>query len=180
MLLNLSEAYSIFAAVKQTAKVPGDIAEVGVYQGGSSKLICAAKGTRSLHLFDTFAGLPARKDIDLADFTEGEYACSLDSVRSYLRSYAGITFYEGLFPETAAPISNHHRFSFVHIDVDLYESTRSCLEFFYPRISPGGALLSHDYYAASGVKAAFDEFLADKPEPLFELTGDQCMLVKIV
>ncbi len=179
MLLSLPEAYAIFAAVKQTAKVPGDIAEVGVYQGGSSKLICEAKGARQFHLFDTFEGLPPRRDIDLAKFTEGEYAYALDSVREYLDAYSGITFYKGLFPETAASLSNDHRFSFVHIDVDLYESTRSCLEFFYPRMSPGAVLISHDYYAASGVKAAFDEFLANKPEPLIGLTGDQCMVVRI-
>ncbi|HEY5213543.1 MAG TPA: TylF/MycF/NovP-related O-methyltransferase [Acidobacteriaceae bacterium] len=179
MLLSLPEAYSIFAAVKQTAKVPGDIAEVGVYQGGSSKLICEAKGARQLHLFDTFAGLPPLRSIDRAKFTEGEYTCALDSVREYLHSYSGITFYKGLFPETAAPLSNNHRFSFVHIDVDLYESTLSCLEFFYPRMSPGAVIISHDYHTVRGVKAAFDEFLADRPEPLIEMTGDQCMVVRI-
>ncbi len=177
MLLRLPEAYSIFAAVQQTAKVPGDIAEVGVYQGGSSKLICEAKGARHLHLFDTFAGLPSPQGIDCPFFTEGKYACTLDSVRQYLCSYSGVTFHEGLFPETAAPIRNH-RFSFVNLDVDLYESTRSCLEFFFPRMSPGGVVISHDYFA-SGVKAAFDEFFTDRPEPLIELSGDQCMVIKI-
>lgn len=177
MLLSLPEAYSIYAAVKQTAKVPGDIAEVGVYQGGSSKVICEAKGKRHLHLFDTFAGLPAPKDVDRPDFTEGQFACSLASVRQYLSSYSGVTFYEGLFPDTAGPVSNH-KFSFVNIDVDIYTSTKSSLEFFYPRMSLGGVIISHDF-SAGGVTAAFDEFLADKPEALIELVGDQCMLVKI-
>jgi hypothetical protein len=177
MLLSLPEAYSIFAAVKQTTKVPGDIAEVGVYQGGSSKVICEAKGARHLHLFDTFAGLPSPKDIDRPDFTEGRFACSLDSVRQYLSSYSGVTFYEGLFPDTAGPVSNH-KFSFVNIDVDIYDSTKSALEFFYPRMSPGGVIISHDF-SAGGVTAAFDEFLSDKPEALIELVGDQCMIIKI-
>jgi hypothetical protein len=179
MILSLPEAYSIFAAVEQTAKVPGDIAEVGVYQGGSSKLICEAKGARHLHLFDTFAGLPLRQDVDSPAFTEGRFACSLDSVRQYLGPYSGVTFHEGRFPETAVPISNRHRFSFVHLDVDLYDSTRSCLEFFYPRMSPGGVVISHDYHLAGGVKAAFDEFFTDRPEPVMELAGDQCMVTKI-
>jgi hypothetical protein len=150
---------------------------VGVYQGGSAKVICEAKGARHLHLFDTFAGLPSPKDIDRSDFTEGRFACSLDSVRQYLGSYSGVTFYEGFFPATAPPVSNR-RFSFVNIDVDIYDSTRSALEFFFPRMSPGGVLISHDY-SAGGVKAAFDEFLSDKPEPLIELAGDQCMVTKI-
>jgi hypothetical protein len=59
MLLSDWEAFQIFRAVKQTSKINGDIAEVGVYRGGSSKLICEAKGNKRLHLFDTFEGLPA-------------------------------------------------------------------------------------------------------------------------
>jgi hypothetical protein len=63
--------------------------------------------------------------------------------------------------------------------VDLYESTLSCLRFFYPRLSPGGILISHDYLTAEGVNAAFREFFAGKPEPVIELTGYQCMIVKL-
>jgi hypothetical protein len=177
MLLSLPEAYSIFAAVQQTGKIPGDIAEVGVYQGGSSKLICEAKGARRFHLFDTFAGLPLPKDIDAPYFTEGKFACSLDSVRQYLSSYSGLSFYKGLFPETASPVSDC-RFSLVSLDVDLYESTRSCLEFFFPRLSPGGVIISHDSYEG-GVKAAFEEFLANRPELLIELVDRMCMVIKI-
>jgi hypothetical protein len=178
MLLSLPEAYSIFSTVQRTAKVPGDIAEVGVYQGGSAKLICEAKGARQLHLFDTFQGLPPRKNIDPARFTECRYACSLESVQQYLRSYSRICFYKGLFPETAHPVNNC-RFSFVHLDVDLYESTRSSLEYFYPRMPPGAVILSHDYVTAEGVRAAFDEFFEAKVEPVIELVGDQCMVVKV-
>ena len=41
-------------AVKATRKLSGDIAEVGVYRGGSAMIICEAKGNKKLHLFDTF------------------------------------------------------------------------------------------------------------------------------
>ena len=46
LLLEDIEAYNIYMAVRQTQKVPGDIAEVGVYKGGSAKIICSAKGDR--------------------------------------------------------------------------------------------------------------------------------------
>ena len=42
---------------------------------------------------------------------------------------------------------------------------RSCLEFFYSRMSPGGIILSHDYMTAPGVKKAFDDFFEDRAEP---------------
>ena len=76
LLLEDIEAYYIFMAVKRTQKVPGDIAEVGVYKGGSAKIICSAKGDKSLHLFDTFEGLPKVDDIDMVwPFYEANLPC---------------------------------------------------------------------------------------------------------
>ena len=62
---------------------------------------------------------------------------------------------------------------------DTYESTRSCLEFFYPRMNRGGIILSHDYINAAGVRKAFDEFFSDKSEPIIEMSGTQCLIVKL-
>ena len=52
-------------------------------------------------------------------------------------------------------------FSFVHLDVDLYQSTKDGLAWFYPRLNRGGILISHDYSNADGVRKAFDEFFAE-------------------
>jgi hypothetical protein len=89
-----------------------------------------------------------------------------------------VQYYPGLFPATAEAVAAC-RFSFVHLDVDLYESTRAALEFFYPRMSSGGIILSHDYVIADGVRKAFDEFFAHKAETVLELTGNQCLVVKL-
>jgi hypothetical protein len=70
-------------------------------------------------------------------------------------------------------------FSFVHLDADLYDSTIAGLQFFYPRMFPGAILICHDYLTAEGVNAAFTEFFAANPEPVIELTGYQCMVVKV-
>jgi len=67
----------------------------------------------------------------------------------------------------------------VHFDVDLYESTLACLRFFYPRMLPGGVMLSHDYSILAGVRKAVDEFLDGKPEKPIELPSTQCMIVKL-
>lgn len=68
-----------------------------------------------------------------------------------------MSFYKGYFPSTAGPVIDL-RFSFVHLDVDLYESTKSCLEFFYPRLNVGGVISPDDYVGAHGVWTAFEEF----------------------
>lgn len=179
LLLEDIEAYHVHMAVKITRKVPGDIAEVGVYKGGSAKIICQAKGDKSLHLFDTFEGLPKVDDVDMVwPFYEGKFAASYDRVRDYLGQEKNVYFYKGIFPDTSDPVKDK-RFSFVNLDVDTYESTKKCIEFFYPRMSPGGVILSHDYLTAPGVQKAFDEFFADKAEPVVETAGSQCVVIKV-
>ncbi len=179
LLLEDIEAYHIFMAVKCTQKIPGDIAEVGVYKGGSAKIICSAKGDKHLHLFDTFEGLPKVEDIDMVwPFYEGKFAASYDSVREYLKDGDNVFFYKGIFPQTSDPVKDKV-FSFVNLDVDCYESTKQCLEFFYSRMSSGGILLSHDYITAPGVKKAFDDFFLGRPEPVLETAGSQCIVVKV-
>jgi len=178
MTMNVDEGYMIHSAVESTAKLPGDIAEVGVFRGQSARIICDVKGDKVLHLFDTFQGLPEPGSID-TKFKQGEYACSLPQVEKLLAGQSNVRYYQGLFPGTAGDVEGC-RFSFVHLDVDLYESTRAALEFFYPRMTPGAIVISHDYVIADGVRKAFDEFFERKPETVLELTGNQCMVVKLM
>jgi len=55
----------------------------------------------------------------------------------------------------------------------LFTSTKKGLEFFYPRISPGGYLFIHDYHnpteSRAGVYRAVNEFMKDKPEKIIEI-----------
>lgn len=175
--VGVDEAYLIRNAVLATAGVPGIIAEVGVYRGGTARVICEAKGDRVLHLFDTFEGLPPLGPHDKW-FQAGQYACSMEAVQSYLASFRHIEFHPGLFPGTGAPVRDC-RFSFVHLDVDLYESTIEALRFFYPRMNRGGMLISHDYVEFDAVHAAFSDYFADTSQPVLELTGNQGLVVKI-
>lgn len=109
--VGVDEAYLIAAAVHATRNVSGALAEVGVYRGGTARVICESKGDRTLHLFDTFEGLPPPTAVDI-EFERGQYACPLPAVRKFLDGCAGLHFHEGLFPATAAGLENE-RFSFV-------------------------------------------------------------------
>ncbi len=177
-LLSGNEAFTLYSIARAQAALGGDMAEVGVYQGCSARIISLASGSATLHLFDTFAGLPAPDALEHARMRQGHYAASLPSVRAYLADRENISFYAGLFPGTAQPVAGS-QFSFVHLDVDLKSSTLGCLEFFYDRMLPGGIILTHDYSYLDGVRAAFDEFLADRPERAIELPSSQAMLVKL-
>ena len=176
------EAIQLFSLVRATAKLGRCMAEVGVYQGGSARLIREADTSRSLHLFDTFEGLPLLAATDTpvrsGRFRKGQCSYPLENVGNYLGDCDRVQFHKGLFPVTGEAVKNE-RFSFVHADVDLYSSTWSALEFFYPRLLRGGIIVSHDFATARGVREAMEEFFKDLPEPVIELAGDQAMVVKL-
>ena len=174
-----NECYQVYMLAKASNKIDGDIAEVGVFMGGSAKLICEAKINKSLHLFDTFEGLPELSEVDNNIlFKKGAMNVNFDDVKNYLKEYPDVYFYKGLFPDTANPVKDI-KFSFVNIDVDIYSSTVSCLNFFYERMNKGGIILSHDYNDLESVKKAIDEFFNDKPETVIELSGSHCMIIKL-
>lgn len=177
-LLSGNEAFTVYSIARAQAALNGDMAEVGVYQGCSAKIISTANGGAPLHLFDTFAGLPQPVGAENDQLHEGLYAASLASVQSFLADHDNLSFYPGLFPMTAEPCADK-RFSFVHLDVDLKSSTLGCLNFFYPRMVPGGVILSHDYSYLDGVRSAFTDFLATRPERVIELPTSQVMVVKL-
>lgn len=172
-----TEMVQIYNCISSVKKLTGDFAEVGVYSGRSAKLICETKNDRMLHLFDTFEGLPEPTFVDSNPVQKKMYTATLDSVKTYLNNYKNVNFYPGIFPQTTETVKDKS-FTFVHLDVDLYQSTLECLKFFYPRMVSGGIILSHDYSTLIGVKKAFDEFFADKTESVIELSTSQCLIVK--
>lgn len=53
------EVANLYRITARTAKLAGEIAEVGVHGGGSAFVIAIAnRGERPMHLFDTFNGIP--------------------------------------------------------------------------------------------------------------------------
>jgi O-methyltransferase len=101
-------------------------------------------------------------------------------VSANLKRFDFIHYYRGWIPTRFADVTNN-RFSFVHIDVDLYQPTRDSLAFFYERMLRGGIILCDDYGSihCPGATRAFDEFLADKPEKhVIQLTTGQGLIVK--
>ena len=171
------EMLFLYYCAQAALKIEGDFAEVGVSTAGSSRLLADTKGSKALYLFDTFEGLPKPEMID-GNFKEKQFAASLESVEEYLKDCDNVFFYKGLFPLSAEPIKDK-KFALVHLDVDLYKSTLEALQFFYPRITKGGIIISHDYSALAGVKKAFDEFFNDKLESIIELPTSQCLIVKL-
>jgi O-methyltransferase len=153
-------------------EIPGALAEVGVWRGQTSVFLHALAPDRRLYLFDTFSGFqerdlpPGRVDLRFRD-------ANLDAVRRRVGSSPNVLLRPGNVPEVLQDVVAE-RFAFVLLDLDLFDPTRSSLEFFYPRMSPGGYLIVHDYNneeSGWACKRALDGFLVGKPERLVEL-GD--------
>jgi O-methyltransferase len=180
MLLTIREAYNIYEHVTSTSSLGGAIAELGVYRGGGAKLISRFKPDHvPLHLFDTFEGMPDVSDVDL--YRKGDLSdVSIDDVKDHLKEFSNVYFHKGIFPGTTVEMPNDAEFCFVHLDADIYESTLSGLEYFYPRLKKGGVLISHDYATIScpGVRKAFEEYFADKDDDVVRLWDTQCYVKK--
>ncbi len=171
-----SEAFLLYSCALKTNKLEGDIAEVGVYQGGSARLICEVKGKRRLYLFDTWEGLPYDDEFD-AHMKKGLYKAEYEAAKNYLKKFNGVSFHRGVFPGTSGVVKNK-KFSLVSLDLDLYKATKESLEFFYPRMVKGGVIISHNYKDLSGVKKAFDSFFGNKPELVLGLNNSQVLVQK--
>lgn len=164
--------YATLALAMQTIqreKIPGSIAEVGVYRGETSRFLHAALPLRHLYLFDTFEGFP------ITDLEGGLDSRFRDTdVRSIAAAFGNdehVIIRKGYFPATAKGLEQE-RFSFVLLDLDLYKPTAAGLEFFYPRLSPGGFIMLHDYNSPESdhaIARAVSGYLADKPERVIEL-----------
>lgn len=176
--------HTLVSLARHTAHLNGDVAECGVYKGGTALMLCRtlANAGKRLYLFDSFTGLPkGHPEVDRW-FREGQFAVdSVESVKGLLTDYQSIVeIRKGWIPETFAGLETN-RYAMAHIDVDLYQSALDCCEYFYPRLVPGGILLFDEYgfAAARGEKDAVDKFFADKREsPIVLLTG-QAFVVKL-
>jgi O-methyltransferase len=175
-LLTGNEAFLLYSLARAQKGLSGAMAELGVFQGSSAQIICEAKADRALHLFDTFSGLPQPGEVEKRFLKRGQFSASLPAVQGLLEGYANVSFHGGIFPHSAKGLDGV-RFSLVHLDGDLYSSTLAGLEFFFPRMVPGGIIIAHDYSTLPGVEQAFTEFLADRPEAVIELPTTQAMIV---
>lgn len=131
-------------------EIPGSLAELGVYKGDTAWKLNLFLPHRRLYLFDTFQGF-AETDIaeekarSLSRAGAGDFSdTSEEAVISRLPFPDQAVIRKGFFPDTASGLE-HEAFALVSLDADLYAPTLAGLEFFYPRLSPGGAIILHDW-----------------------------------
>lgn len=162
------------------APVLGDFAEIGVYKGGTANFIANFKAqNRNLFLIDTFEGIPySNKGVDLhkvGDFKDVDFVF----LKKFFEEYRNTVIFKDKFIN-CMEFLKENVFSFVHIDVDVYESYVETLNFFYPRMVNGGILLFDDYNAKTcpGAKLAVDKFVEKNKLCLQTKGPNQAWIIK--
>ena len=109
--------------------------------------------------FDSFEGLPDVADSDTCGFFEkGQFNASLDQFNGNLdaagfpqeRSVVVSGWYDKSLTHTVYGEHNLTKAAIVHIDCDLYESTKLVLEFITPLLVDGTVLIFDDWFHFNG------------------------------
>jgi O-methyltransferase len=144
------DAFTLYTLAAMQARIPGVMVEVGVYRGGSTKLLCLANQGRETFAFDTFAGLPGPSDADtqwgFAWFKQRQYTADFSSVREGLAAFSNLHLVAGTFPQSG-DVLRDKEITFAHVDVDLYEGTLNTLRFLWPSLTQRAIMLIHDSHA---------------------------------
>lgn len=163
------------------------IAEVGVYRGGTAKLIAMMQNC-PIHLFDTFEGIPSTQNDDM-DFQAGidenihfvkpgDFYGDPEEVEEFLSPHSNVVIHKGFFPDTTTDLDPNIQYDLVHLDGDIYQTTKDGLEYFFPKLSPYGIIICDDFTwpGCPGVDRAIWEFLKDKPQHIMMKAPHQCII----
>lgn len=185
-LMTTQRLHVLWQCVLNTCRLPGDVAEVGVFRGGSAYFLAGAYAAmkaapKCLYAIDTFEG-HAEGTITNADtyHKAGMFAdTSFEGVKNYLSRFEFVQVKKGEFSSSARGlISGSYRL--VHIDTDLYQPTAECLSYFIPKMDQGGIIVVDDYLGKKcpGVTRAVHEFL--ERHPVFDIWHFQTEQIALV
>ncbi len=160
-----------------TAKVPGEIVELGCYTGTAAlflrRLLDVRHEPRELHVYDSFEGLPPKTEPDGSPAGEAFVAGALKASKPALIKHfkqAGLRppiIHKGWFEELT-PDDLPLNIALAFLDGDFYTSIQSSLKLVWPRLSAGGVIIVDDYQAEAlpGARRAVDEWLQTHPAKL--------------
>lgn len=137
---------SIHKAMEEVS-TPGDFAQFGVYKGRlANYLLNYVRGDRKLHLFDSFEGLPSDW---VGAWKAGTFALSDKEIPTF--NHKSVKIHKGWFSDTVPQFcaAQNSALSFIHVDCDLYSSTRDVLYGVNKLIVPSTVLLFDEYMMTS-------------------------------
>lgn len=182
-LLDVGKLGIIRDLLRSTPQNVGDLAEIGVYKGGTAKLMQSYAPGHYIHLFDTFSGQPEDDVVPAGWHRKGDFRDTGEAEVKELLSTRNAVFHAGTFPDTADP---DLRFAFAHVDMDTFQSTWAAIEYLRPRMVDGGVIVFDDYCwpatpgvaeaihrsGLKGEKVGEHQFVARFPQPTNKKYGE--------
>lgn len=139
--------HDTLAAALRATTIDGMVAEFGVFEGQTLTRIAEYFDDRTVHGFDSFIGLPeawSGTSKDVGAFDIGGQPPELP--------VSNVEFHVGFFDSTVPPFGEQHQgpFAFVHLDADLYSSTKTVMETLFHWFVPGTVVLFDEYFGYHG------------------------------
>jgi len=173
------ETARIISLATKALEIGGDFVEFGCYRGDTSLLLAdiLKNSDKTLYLYDSFEGLPAKSPEDFSvlgeDFKQGELLTPKRELKiRFLRANLSVpiikkAWFSDLDPTNDLP----EKIAFAFLDGDFYDSIKTSLNLIAPKMSKNGIVIVHDYNnpALPGVKKAVDEWQQKNPTLTFKL-----------
>lgn len=160
--------------------VEGDVVECGVGYGHTFlKLCCLAhfeNRGRRIYGFDSFEGFPEPSEEDRSPRNPQKGEWNVSNVKTIYELLTEACHVERAFVHDNVKLckgffgESLHKYdgksvAFLHLDVDLYQSYKVTLEYFWPKMAQGGVVLFDEYHNAlrnfPGASKAIDEFFGE-------------------
>ncbi len=165
--------------IAQASNSAGAMAEIGTYRGGGALHLTNACPNRKIYVFDPFSEESFEKLDEALDghFKHGDFrGVPIEHVASLLVD-KNVEIIQGYFPQSCLN-RTFEKFSFIHLDVDVYDATINSLRFLFQ----SGLLLPKSYIVIDdfnrgclGVDKALKEIKFEFPNihvlPLFPSQG---------
>ena len=141
-----TDRYSLLRYAVGQVRSDGLYCEFGVYKAESINVVAAAAPDKIVYGFDSFEGLP---EIWRPGFRSGSFAAQS---RGLPRVRGNVRLVRGWFSESLPGFLQEHPgpIAFMHVDCDLYSSTRTVLDALDSRMRAGAVVVFDEYFNYPG------------------------------
>jgi hypothetical protein len=170
-------------AVDNALHIKGDLVECGVWKGFLFSVIADyfdfTKVNKSMWLYDTYAGIPAKYDTERHDHPALREENLFEKVVLRFRKYDNVHVVKGQLPDILKERSPN-AISLLHLDLNSSRAEIETLDAIFDKISPGGMIVFDDY-GWSAYRAQHDAekaWAAKRGYRILEMSTGQGLLVK--
>jgi len=159
----------ILDLMHEVKDLPGVIVECGSYKGGCGILMALLLRdlgvNKEIHLFDSFQGLP-EPAVNDKGYKKGQFVSDFDKLQQLIEELElnNVKLHKGWFSDTVPSfVMENNKICLLHIDCDLYDSTKASLYPLYPLVVDGGGVVLDDFNdGGGGEKMAVLDFLKNQ------------------